>query len=181
MLPFAHIGITLAVFYIIAMAFPKIRPHINYWYVIAGSMLPDIIDKIIGRVLFEDVFASGRIFAHTLLFVLVLGMAGYIFFYRKRGSRVLMLAGGCFVHLVLDSMWKTSVTLLWPLLGWQFQKGAEYGSFWQYLLVIYRNLGNIDSLDVQSTLMTEILGIVLIMIFGLGYLRQKIIEHSSTN
>jgi hypothetical protein len=92
-----------------------------------------------------------------------------------------MLAGGSFVHQVLDSMWNAPVTLLWPLLGWQFEKGAEYGSFWQYLLVIYRNLGNINSLDGLSMLMTEILGIVLIVIFGLGYLRQKIIEHSSTN
>ncbi|RNI15777.1 hypothetical protein EFE42_00600 [Methanohalophilus sp. RSK] len=69
MLPFAHIGITLALFYIVTRG-----RNINYWYVIIGSMLPDIIDKVIGRVLFADTFASGRIFAHSLLFVVVLGL-----------------------------------------------------------------------------------------------------------
>jgi hypothetical protein len=77
MLPFAHIGIAIALFYIAGLAFPKVREHIDYRYVIVGSMLPDIIDKTVGMVLFADTFANGRIFAHALLFIVVMGVAGY--------------------------------------------------------------------------------------------------------
>jgi membrane-bound metal-dependent hydrolase YbcI (DUF457 family) len=173
MLPFAHIGITLALFYIAARTFPKIKTHINYWYVVIGSMLPDIIDKLIGRVLFEDVFASGRIFAHTLLFVVVLSMAGYYLLRRRNDAKVLMLAGGSFVHIVLDSMWKYPQTLFWPLMGLEFGRGTEYGSFWTYLAVVYRNLGRIGDPELLSMFMGEIVGLAVIIVFGLGYLRSR--------
>ncbi|MDY0387766.1 MAG: metal-dependent hydrolase [Methanolobus sp.] len=176
MLPFAHIGITLALFYIIARAFPKIRPHINYWYVLIGSMLPDIIDKPIGRFLFEDVFASGRIFAHTLLFVVVLSIVGYYLFRKRADAKVLMLAGGSLVHLVLDSMWKSPRTLFWPLMGWDFARGSEYGSFRTYLAVVYKNLDKIGDPDMLFLFMEEILGLAVIMIFGIQYLRYRMKE-----
>jgi len=173
MLPFAHIGIALVLFYIIGMAFPKIRPHINYWYVIIGSMLPDIIDKTIGMILFADTFANGRIFSHALLFVVVLGIAGYSLYTRKGDSRVLILAGGSLVHQLLDSMWKTPVTFLWPLLGWEFKRLEEYGSFWQFLLRVYGDLGDIGDPHMLSLFMTELFGLAVITLFGACYLRKK--------
>ena len=172
MLFFAHIGITLAVFYILALLIPRIRPRINYLYVGIGSVLPDIIDKIIGRWMFEDVFGNGRIFAHTLLFVVVLTVIGFHQLKRK-DSRVLTLAGGSFVHLILDSMWKAPTTLLWPLLGWKFAKGVEYGSFFKYLMVVYRNLGNMDSPAFISTLLTEGTGLIIVLIFIIGHLIKR--------
>lgn len=179
MLPFAHIGITLAMFYIVALVFPKVRVHISYWHVAVGSMLPDIIDKVIGRMLFEDVFANGRIFAHSLLFVVVLIIAGHYIYSRKGSALVLVLGGGSFVHLMLDSMWKAPVTLLWPLLGWEFERGTQYGSFLNYIMGIYGNLGNVDGLSFMPALMTEVLGITVIIFFGLGYMRQRINGGSS--
>jgi len=174
MLPFAHIGITLAIFVIASLAFPKIRSYINYWHVAIASMLPDVIDKVIGRVLFEDVFSSGRIFAHTLLFVLVLIIAGNYIYSRKGSTLMLVLGGGSFVHLMLDSMWKAPVTFLWPLLGWDFKRGTEYGSFLHYIVETYKNLGNMDSFNFMPVLMTEFMGITVIMFFGLSYMRQRI-------
>jgi hypothetical protein len=55
-------------------------------------MLPDLIDKPVGIILFQDVFASGRIFSHSLLFVGVLEVAGYYIYARRGDSRMLMLA-----------------------------------------------------------------------------------------
>ncbi|AFV22737.1 hypothetical protein Mpsy_0526 [Methanolobus psychrophilus R15] len=174
MLLFAHIGITLFLFYMAALAFPKIRPHINYWYVIAGSMLPDIIDKTVGMILFADTFANGRIFAHALLFVVVLGAAGYYFYTRKGDSRVLTLAGASLIHQLLDSMWKTPVTFLWPLLGWEFKRlEGEGGSFWQYFVGIYRNLGSANEHGLQALLVTEVLGIAVVVLFLLVYIVKK--------
>ncbi|MDP2216447.1 MAG: metal-dependent hydrolase [Methanolobus sp.] len=174
MLPFAHIGIAIALFYIASLAFPKVRPHIDYRYVIVGSMLPDIIDKTVGMILFADTFANGRIFAHALLFVVVLGAAGYYFYTRKGDHRLLTLAAGSLIHQLLDSMWKTPVTFLWPLLGWEFKRLEEYGSFWQFLQGVYGHLGDIGNPQMLSLFMTELLGLAVIMVFGVGYLRKKI-------
>ena len=174
MLPFAHIAIALVLFYIAGLAFPKIRPHINYWYVAVGSMLPDLIDKPVGIILFADVFSSGRIFSHSLLFVGVLGVAGY-YIYAKRGdSRVLMLAGGSLIHQLLDGMWNTPVTFLWPLLGWEFQRRGVYGSFWQFLTGIYGKLGDIGTPGILFLFTTELLGLAVIILFGAGYLKKRI-------
>ncbi len=173
MLPFAHIGIALVLFYIIGLAFPKIRPHINYWYVAVGSMLPDLIDKPVGIILFQDVFASGRIFAHSLLFVVVLGAAGYYLYTRKKDPRFLMLAGGSLIHQLLDGMWNTPTTFLWPLLGWEFERRAAYGSFWQYLVGIYEKLGDIGNMGILFLVMTELFGLAVITIFGATYLQKR--------
>lgn len=68
MLVFAHLGLTLAAARQIACA--------NLAFVMLGSMLPDIIDKSLGVVLFGTP-AMGRTFAHTLLFLVLLGTAAY--------------------------------------------------------------------------------------------------------
>jgi inner membrane protein len=84
---------------------------------LVASLLPDIIDKPIGFIIFPDVFGTGRLFAHTLAFPLALGLAG-AWLYRSRRSLVLLtLAYGAAMHLILDAMWRSPVTLLWPLEG----------------------------------------------------------------
>ena len=162
MLPLAHIGITLAIFYATTIIFPNIRRYINYWYVVVGSLLPDIIDKLIGRLLFEHIFASGRIFGHTLLFVIILTITGIYFFRKRKDARILILAGGSFIHLLLDRMWETPQTFLWPLFGWEFPRGTTtYRSFPDYLSALY----SFDLGTMTYTLTTELLGIILLISF----------------
>lgn len=87
-----------------------------------GSLLPDIIDKPVGHFFFRDTFSNGRLFAHTLLFVVVISFAG-LYLYRSRGRFwLLVLAFGAFAHLVFDQMWRIPQTLLWPLYGFAFEK-----------------------------------------------------------
>ncbi len=84
-------------------------------------MLPDIIDKPVGHLFFADTFDNnGRIFAHTLLFFLLLLIYGLFRFFRygKNGVLVLALCSG--FHLILDKMWLNTTTLFWPLKGWTF-------------------------------------------------------------
>ncbi|WP_319507393.1 metal-dependent hydrolase [uncultured Methanolobus sp.] len=181
MLPFAHIGMTLVLFYMAARTFPRLRPHINYWYVATGSMLPDIIDKPVGMILFKETFASGRIFAHTLLFVLVLAIAGYYLYSRRKDARVLILAGGGFVHQMLDSMWSSPETFLWPLLGWEFARKVQYVSFWQYLFTAYGNLANISNQYILLLLMSEIFGLAVTLAFGLSYFRIRMKAQKTEN
>ena len=70
MLLFAHLGLTLARARLIRGA--------DLAFVLLGSMLPDIIDKPLGTILFGTP-AMGRIFAHTLLFLLLLAAVAIYF------------------------------------------------------------------------------------------------------
>ncbi len=85
-----------------------------------GSLLPDIIDKPLGLWLFRDALANGRVYAHTLLFLLLLAAGGLILYLARRRTWGLALGLGVFIHLVLDGMWSDPRTLLWPLQGAAF-------------------------------------------------------------
>jgi inner membrane protein len=96
--------------------------RIDYRLVLVGSLLPDIIDKPIGTLLFRNFFSNGRIFSHTLLFLAILTVAA-VYLYRKKGQTWLVaLSFGTFIHLILDGMWLAPRTLLWPVYGWAFER-----------------------------------------------------------
>ena len=104
MLLFAHLGLAL----LIARPFKRI----DLAFLAVGSMLPDIIDKPLGFMIFGTM-NHGRIFAHTLLFLLVLAALAV----SIRDIRLASLGAGVLIHLALDLMWNSPVILLWPLLG----------------------------------------------------------------
>ena len=101
---FAHLGLALLA------ARPFRRADLTF--VAIGSMLPDIIDKPLGAMLYGS-FGMGRIFAHTLLFLMLLAA----FALYLRDIRIASLCFGVLIHLMLDYMWNSPVTILWPLLG----------------------------------------------------------------
>lgn len=107
MLLFAHLGLTLA-------AAQTTRKLINpaMGFVILGSMLPDIIDKPLGWAIYGTP-AMGRIYAHTLVFLLALIAISLL----ARSKAVASMTGGVGAHLILDSMWASPVILFWPILG----------------------------------------------------------------
>ncbi|MDW5562469.1 MAG: metal-dependent hydrolase [Methanomassiliicoccus sp.] len=82
-----------------------------------GAILPDIIDKPLGHLLLQSTLDSGRIFAHSLLFLGMITLVGVVAWRSKLTPLVLVLAVGVASHLVLDTMWDNPVTLLWPALG----------------------------------------------------------------
>jgi len=107
MLFFAHLGLALASSRLLP------RPDLAFLSALAiGSMLPDIIDKPLGLIIFGSM-GMGRTFAHTLLFLAILAALSL----RLRDRRAAALTLGVLVHLLLDGMWASPQTLLWPLLG----------------------------------------------------------------
>jgi len=88
-----------------------------------GSLLPDIIDKPIGQFFFKETFRNGRIFSHTLLFLIIITAAGLYVFKAHKKSWLFVLSFGTFMHLLLDQMWESPETLFWPLFGLTFEKG----------------------------------------------------------
>ena len=144
MLPFAHVGLTLGAAWLIKgdlarrqmkSAKPtedrgKIKPKppaklaesIDYRVVMVCALLPDIIDKPIGDFLFRNYFDEGRIFGHTLLFLIILTIGGIYLYKRRRKLWMLLLAFGTFTPLILDFMWLQPRTLLWPIYGLTFPR-----------------------------------------------------------
>jgi len=104
MLLFAHLGLTL----IAARLFRWIDPR----FLALGALLPDIIDKPLGLLIYGSM-GHGRIFAHTLLFLAMLIAASL----ALRDQRAASLSIGVLAHLSLDSIWLSPAILLWPLLG----------------------------------------------------------------
>ena len=134
-----------------------------------GAMLPDIVDKPIGSFLFDDIFHNGRIFAHTLLFLLILTFAGFYYFKKKERSWLIILSMGSFIHLMQDQIWLMPRTLLWPLYGWTFDKLDVTGTEW--LKMLYYELRS----DV-SVYVPEIIGGVIIIAFLLILLHKHTLK-----
>jgi hypothetical protein len=145
MLLFAHLGLTLAAGRFIRWA--------DLAFLALGSMLPDIIDKPLGLVVYGTP-ADGRIFSHTLLFLLVLTALA---FYLK-DVRLASVSAGVATHLVLDFMWQSPVILFWPLLG-NFPKAPKLGvlDYMQALLYGLRN---------PMVFVPEMLGLLYLLYFA---------------
>ncbi len=98
-------------------AIVSLSKRVDLRILLIASVLPDVIDKPIGLVLFPNVFGTGRLLAHALVFPFALAIAG-AWLYRSRHSVILLtLAYGATMHLVLDAMWRTPSVLFWPFAG----------------------------------------------------------------
>jgi len=102
----------------------SLASRIDIRILLIGSLLPDIIDKPVGLYFFRDTINNGRIYCHTLLFLIVITLIGLGIYRGLKQSWVLALSFGTFMHLILDSMWWTPRTLFWPLYGFSFEKAG---------------------------------------------------------
>jgi len=96
-----------------------------------GSVLPDLIDKPVGILLFHQTIGYGRIYCHTLLFtvlVFFIGIGVYCW-YKKTGIVIIALATGILTHQLLDAMWLAPVSWFWPAFG-QFAGRSRPYFFW---------------------------------------------------
>jgi membrane-bound metal-dependent hydrolase YbcI (DUF457 family) len=173
MLLFAHTGIALGAAAVIAGVannrekvfwFKSLSKFLDIRFLVVGSMLPDIIDKPVGMYLFRDTFSNGRIFSHTLLFLLVLAAIGVWLYKTKVQAWMLALVTGTFFHLVLDSMWQIPGTLFWPLMGLNFTaietEGWIEGVFSAYV-------------SNPSVYIPELIGTAILIWFGIVVIKRK--------
>ena len=117
----AHLGYAAAPASLVARwwgerrGFSSAAPDLRW--LLAGAVLPDVVDKTVGQVLFRPYFQNGRIFTHTVALTLVALLAGSCAWRRRGDGRLLLLACGMACHLVLDRIWMEPTTALWPSLG----------------------------------------------------------------
>jgi len=130
-----------------------------------GSLLPDIIDKPVGQLLLRNTLNNGRIFSHTLLFLLIITLIGIYLYRTKRRNWLLVLSAGTLAHLVFDEMWLTPRTLFWPLFGFTFQR-LEDLTYW--LQGIWYRLFHAPSVYIP-----ELIGAVILLWFTLALVKRK--------
>jgi membrane-bound metal-dependent hydrolase YbcI (DUF457 family) len=138
--------------------------YLDIRWLLVGSLLPDIIDKPVGLYIFSDTFSNGRIFSHTLLFLIVIAAVGFYLLKKHRQSWMLALAAGNFAHLILDGMWQTPETLFWPLLGFSFPTEELEGwasTIWKVLF------------SDPSVYIPEIVGLVILLVLCWLLIRRK--------
>ncbi|MBI4303541.1 MAG: metal-dependent hydrolase [Chloroflexi bacterium] len=135
---------------------------IDYRLVALGSLLPDIIDKPLWLLFGNDISLSGRDYAHTLLFNLLLLAAGLVLVQRRK-PWLLVLSFSSFMHLVFDELWQVPATLFWPLLG---PLAAEERTHW------FSNL--IAALFSEPEVyIPESIGLLLLLVIGCQILARR--------
>ena len=119
---FWHVGGTLAV---VRYVFKD--PAMDLRFLAFGAILPDLIDKPIGWAFFD----TGRVYAHALLFPVVLLAVVMLVTQRGTARRKawLGLPIGSLLHLFLDLRFTEAEGFWWPFLGTQFPgDAASFGS-----------------------------------------------------
>ena len=107
-------------------------------WLLAGAVLPDLVDKAVGQILFKTYFQNGRIFMHTFIVSLGIALVGVYRWRRAGDGRVLLLWAGVVSHLVLDRIWTEPTTAFWPALG-PFMRHPSLQSLWGQILDYVRS------------------------------------------
>jgi inner membrane protein len=123
-----------------------------------GSMVPDIIDKPLAFL----GFGNGRSITHTLLVFLVVLLTALYLYVNHKKTGLLAIAIGMFTHLVLDFMWVTPHTFLWPTDGWGFPTPVIRPGFGQ-IKEWWNTLLNDAGVDISD-------GIGLLVLLGAGWI-----------
>lgn len=145
--------------------FARLSRYLDIRLLVIGSLLPDLIDKPVGLCLFRQTFENGRIYSHTLLFLILISAAGLILKLRFGQRWMLALAAGVFTHLIFDEMWMQPGTLFWPFSGWGFEQIVLTGGF----------IGNMFSamFTEPKIIITEAIGLFILLWFSVTLLLKK--------
>ena len=134
------------------------RSRIDYRWILAGAVVPDVIDGIASLTVYEG--DSGRGVAHSIaavVFVAVVILLG------TRGTTriaVFGLAVGWLLHLVADGMWSAPETFLWPAFGTGFASAPAEPYSWDLFLHPAAHLG---------TWGAEALGLLALVYLGAAF------------
>ena len=113
MLPAVHllIGVTLGI--VLLYLTRDCRALI---YCAVGSLLPDLVDKPLGHIIFAEL-GNGRIFFHSLTICIAIALLGVVLMWRWRHPGLLFIAAGMLSHQLADAMWTQPRSWYWPVFG----------------------------------------------------------------
>jgi hypothetical protein len=106
-------------------------PKVDVRFLLFGAVLPDLIDLPLGTMLFGRQYASGELWAHSLLAASLYMTIVLLATRRGRRRRAFMAVGVAWLlHLLLDGMWANPEVFLWPAFGWEIPTGQV--PFWPF-------------------------------------------------
>lgn len=101
-------------------------PKVDMRFLLFGAVIADLIDMPIGTVFLEGRYATGELWAHSLLLPSIYMSAVLIATRRGRQRRAFMAVGVAWLfHLLLDGMWTEPDVFLWPFFGWEIPPGQS--------------------------------------------------------
>jgi membrane-bound metal-dependent hydrolase YbcI (DUF457 family) len=163
----AHAGFTLGAARVAEETVNRPSFSVDYRFILLGSLLSDIVDKPLGRIIFGEVIANGRIFLHTLLFLVMTILLG-IFIYRwKHAQWGFFIAFGVLMHFIMDAMWMDPITLFWPFISPSFGKGPGVA-----FLDIVRSWVHTLLIEPRAFL-PELAGLAILLIFMVRVIKEK--------
>lgn len=146
----------------------NLSAYIDIRILLVASLLPDIIDKPLGQLIFRQTFSNGRLFGHTLLFFIVVTIFGLIYYGFYRKTWLLVIAFGIFTHLILDQMWNSPGTLLWPIYGTSFPRIDLSNWLTNMINLLFTH---------PIVALPEIFGMLVIFLFCIEILRKRSVLH----
>lgn len=160
----AHVGISLGAVILLKSALPSrfTRWKVTFPYLCAAALLPDLVDKTLSLTVITG-YHTSRLFAHTLLFSLLAAVVCHV--WKKDWIPYAWIMLG---HLVLDSNWTHPRTLLFPLLGFRFDRGMPTSDPLGYLRSLWFKYAN-----GPEWVIPEIIGTAVIIIYFYGRVRFK--------
>lgn len=130
MLPLAHIGFTTAAVKTLDSVV-QFR-HMDYRILMVASLLPDLVDKPLAKLMSSSYDLEGRAFGHSLMFLACIGLImGFLWLFKWRAGFWPFVLG-TLMHVVLDVMWLHPGIFYWPSAGWVFPKPV--GEAWQGMM-----------------------------------------------
>ncbi len=113
-----HIGLTigLLILFLLLTKRHDIIYKIDFRIIIIFSLLPDIIDKIIGHGILQTSLNNGRLFSHTLVFLFIFTIIFYLIIQEKWW----IFSFPIMTHQIFDFLWSEPKTWYWPYYGWSF-------------------------------------------------------------
>ena len=170
MILFGHLGLTYAAAAALDKGglnrkLEKFNKYIDYRLVFIGSILPDLIDKLIIFLIGDGAIHSGRIYAHSLLFALLITGAGLLIWKKAKKPWLLTLAFCSLAHLLLDNMWLYPNALFWPLYDiFMIKSYNSPGDIFQALAkIISQDFNSVSILSLKDALSNPFIGIPELM------------------
>lgn len=148
-----HLGLATLIVYVTLG-----RRRIDYRFILAGAIAPDVVDGILGLVLFEG--PAARWAAHSIVAVVVVSV---VIIVGLRGETRLAWFGlgvGWLLHLVGDGMWSAPETFFWPAFGNTFSEFPREPYSWDLFLRPWRHL---------STWAGEVVGFAILAWFWAAF------------
>ncbi len=164
---FGHVGITTGLVHAVNKKYFKNK--LNYPLIGFLSLGPDIIDKPLGLLAKERFGNNTRLYGHSLVFSLCLGLGLWIYFRNRKTKKIktsyyVLLWSAFFGHNILDEFWIKSLHMFfWPLLGYPPTRTPEIFKRWWELL------------QTPGVFVPELIGILILI-----YLYKVELKKSST-